>query len=180
MTNKPMLSVKKFIHEVTYEGGEMVEVDKLPELCGSELYVLDSDYQSLHEQLELLRALLDKPVFESQYAGMNQQQAQAVSDGVDEILHGKPAAQHHGEPVAWRYHDELGVSSWFDGAPDQISIDFVASRGGCIELSFSKAVEQPAPVVVVMPERCSYRGDGGQQAYNDALDDVARLNGVKA
>lgn len=43
---------------------------------------------------EELRAILDNQVLESQYDGMTQAQAQAVSDGVDEILHGKP-------PTGW-------------------------------------------------------------------------------
>lgn len=43
---------------------------------------------------ERLRARLDNQVLESQYDGMTQAQAQAVSDGVDEILHGKP-------PTGW-------------------------------------------------------------------------------
>ena len=69
MTNKPMLSVERELLEKWSSGWIKAEH---------------------HAEM---RAILDKPVFESQYAGMNQQQAQAVSDGVDEILHGKPAAR---------------------------------------------------------------------------------------
>lgn len=150
MTNKPMLSVKKFIHEVTYEGGEMVEVDKLPELCGSELYVLDSDYQSLHEQLELLRAFLDKPVLESQYDGMTQAQAQAVSDGVEEILHGKPAAEPQGEPVAYLL---LGETFYGTSEPEIGDFDIQYNHEACDRLAeafpgkqIALYAEQPAPV----------------------------------
>ena len=80
MTNKPMLSVDR---ELLERAASAIEKHH-----GSLQWVIASD----------LRALLDKPVLESQYEGMTQDQAQAVSDGVDEILHGKPAAQHQGEP----------------------------------------------------------------------------------
>ena len=87
------------------------------------------------------------------------------------------------EPVAWRYHDEYGVSRWFDGAPDQISIDFVASRGGCIELSFSKAVEQPAPVAVVHTMKSIMEAVEASRCYTVLTSDQCHalaqsLNGV--
>jgi hypothetical protein len=60
------------------------------------------------------------------------------------------SAQPQGEPVAWRYHDDAGTSSWFGGAPEKTSLEFVGSRGGRIERAYAK---QPAPVAVVLPER---------------------------
>lgn len=87
MTNKPMLSVdlralleRLLSHDFAEECQE----------CGI-------GYSDAWEEL---RALLDKPVLESQYEGMTQDQAQAVSDGVDEILHGEPAAHKQPAPVA--------------------------------------------------------------------------------
>lgn len=65
MANKPMLSVPR----------ELLE--ELRNVCGDP------------ELAEETRLFLDKPVLESQYDGMTKGQAQAVSDGVDEILHGK-------------------------------------------------------------------------------------------
>lgn len=46
-----------------------------------------------------LRALLDAS--ESQYDGMTTEQAQMVSQGVDELIFGQPAAQHQGAS-RWR------------------------------------------------------------------------------
>ena len=199
MTNKPMLSVDRELLEKWSSGWIKAEH---------------------HAEM---RAILDKPVFESQYAGMNQQQAQAVSDGVDEILHGKPAAQHQGEPVAWRYKKSWEKTGWkvCDKHPTDYGID-----DECYEIQALYA-EQPAPVAdqaqceeckgwgyhenhhegggtecgecggsgnatvavaVVMPERktkADYSGYIEQfqseavALYNEALDDVARLNGVK-
>lgn len=161
MTNKPMLSVER-------ELLERASRQLLDWECAD-------DGDEVKRTFVELRALLDEPIPFPGYP--------PVPD--DRKL---PAAQHQGETVAWRYHDEAGVSSWFDGAPDQRSLDFVAGRGGCIDLSFSKAAEQPAPVAVVMPERktkADYSGyieqfqSEAASLYNSALDDVARLNGVK-
>lgn len=49
------MTVKRFIHEINYEGGEMSEVDAVPEFCGSELYVLAADYDALNSQLGVLK-----------------------------------------------------------------------------------------------------------------------------
>lgn len=63
-----------------------------------------SSFLSPHMVFEL-RALLDAS--ESQYDGMASVQAWGVSDGIDELLFGKPAAQHQVEPVAWMKPDVL-------------------------------------------------------------------------
>lgn len=199
-----------------------------------------------------LSALLDNPVLESQYEGMTQDQAQAVSDGVDEILHGKPAAQHHGELYAMPAPLKIGSgvtvkNVGFGPEEDRKAYLVFGSDGGLTEVNLidvslvSKRqvhtiadleavgvrVEQPATVAdhpqceeckgwgyhenhhegggtecgecggsgnatvavaVVMPERktkADYSGYIEQfqseavALYNEALDDVARLNGVK-
>lgn len=147
-----------------------------------------------------------KPVFESQYASMTQAQAQAqsVSDGVDEILHGKPAAQHQGEPVALT---EVEVSQFLSdaltaagmvrhGKQDKKFAELLAD--GCVRVRSAWRAEPPATVAVVMPDLkpdfeawwesdgqyCragggSYEKTFAYRAYEAALAEVARLNGVK-
>lgn len=115
---------------------------------------------------EELRALLDEPVLESQYDGMTQAQAQAVSDGVDEILHGKPAAQHQGEPVAEveMAEGDLPHVQLYQDLPDGTKL----------------YAEQPAPVAVVMPARKPQRiTDEYARGLNDYDAEHKRLNGVK-
>lgn len=93
---------------------------------------------------ERLRALLDNLVVESQYDGMTQDQAQAVSDGVDEILHDKPAAQHHGKPVAKLHAERLTGKDGEYGVTVEDSEWFNSCRqtGGI----FNLYAEPPAPV----------------------------------
>ena len=194
MTNKPMLSVKKFIHEVTYEGGEMVEVDKLPELCGSELYVLDSDYQSLHEQLELLRAFLDKPSTHHQGEPVAWQFYQDGKwwNGDDRIKDHRKNTENSGyktrelyaeqpEPAAdhtqceeckgWGYHE-----NHHEGGGTECG-----ECGGSGNATVAVAVVMPEKKSVPEPEDYNTNIDevAFAEGYNDALDDVARLNEVK-
>ena len=105
----------------------------------------------------------------------------------------KQAAQHQGEPVAWSFCPECGCKElhheerehkqcknchqeWFS------DIDY--SETVRWNLQKLKAV-RPAPVAVVMPERkgSTHKDwrDWSQEeiGYNKALEDVARLNGVK-
>lgn len=88
------------------------------------------------------------------------------------------ATQPKGEPVAWRYHDDAGSSPWFNGAPEQVNLEFVERRGGRVERAYA---EQPAPVAVMLPER---REIGPNYPYlsdldiewNACLDELKRLN----
>ena len=80
MTNKPMLSVERDTLEWVLNCWPKEQKGNVQEVIPS--------------QVKELRALLDNQVLESQYDGMTQAQAQAVSDGVDEILHGNP-------PTGW-------------------------------------------------------------------------------
>ena len=146
---------------------------------------------------ERLRALLDNLVVESQYDGMTQDQAQAVSDGVDEILHDKPAVQHQGDPVVGHCTHPPGCKfcSWCGFKAEQPAT--VADHPQCEECKGWGYHENHyegggtecgdcggsgnATVSLVMPERLNTEGGYSLEAetwYNLALDDVASLNGV--
>ena len=81
MTNKPMLSVERELLATALKADASI---------GATATDLVKGWVAMVE----LRALLDNQVLESQYDGMTQAQARAVSDGVDEILHGNP-------PTGW-------------------------------------------------------------------------------
>ena len=93
MTNKTMLSVERWLLE----------------------RILDSIGFGEREEL---KAILDNQALESQYDGMTQAQAQAVSDGVDEIQHGKPASEPRGVPVVCvelvenKIHGGMHIVKW--------------------------------------------------------------------
>lgn len=90
MTNKPMLRVER----------ELL-VDLL-DPHSSRCYAKAKD----NLRKILYNPPLNNPALESQYDGMTKAQAQSVSDGVDEILHGKPAAQPQCEECkGWGYHE---------------------------------------------------------------------------
>lgn len=101
MTNKPMLSVERELLETVCNAFEAGQQDVAWRAASK------------------LRALLDKPVLESQYDGMTQEQAQAVSDGVDEILQGETAAQHQGETVAQSEFEPDAICLESDGCPTE-------------------------------------------------------------
>lgn len=174
MTNEPMLSVEREFQEVIYD------------LLASPQHHTRPEYIAAYEKL---RALLDKPVVESQYDGMTQDQAQAVSDGVDEILHGKPAAQHQGDPVAC-----MPVDRCYDvRAKMIIAFNETKKAGGdlddALDAAYKSALryspnpmtsEQPVPVAVVMPERKPQRiTDEYARGWNDYDAEYKRLNGVR-
>lgn len=97
-----------------------------------------------------VRALLDAPPPSDWELGLEDADGnELVTVRADEYAKLK-AAQPRGEPVAWRYHDNAGSSPWFNGAPEQVNLEFVERRGGRIERSFA---EQPAPVAVVLPPK---------------------------
>lgn len=128
-----------------------------------------------------------------------------LRNAIDAALSTSAEINPRGEAVAWRYHDEVGISSWFDGSPSQINLDFVGGRGGRIELAFSKACENKSPshsgdanemvAKVVLPTlkvEPSEDDDGSDIfdldwvhdramafGYNEAINDVAKLNGIK-
>lgn len=166
MTNEPMLSVEREFQEVIYD------------LLASPQHHTRPEYIAAYEKL---RALLDKPVVESQYDGMTQDQAQAVSDGVDEILHGKPAAQHQGDPVACfeKFARDRCPGVYFG---KDANGEYMAADARLV-LDFWNAghqAEQPAPVAVVMPERKPQRiTDEYARGWNDYDAEYKRLNGVR-
>lgn len=114
MTNKPMLSERDKFE--TFWRSTMNVQDMDLHRCEFPMTAHEDQPYACHETDRAWmtwkgRAILDKPVLESQYEGMTQDQAQAVSDGVDEILHGKPAFQHQGGPVAGHCTHPQGCKS---------------------------------------------------------------------
>lgn len=78
----------------TIDGVSREFLERVEDLLACPQHHVRAEYVTAYTEL---RALLENTALESQYDGMSQAQAQAVSDGVDEILHGKPAAQPQGE-----------------------------------------------------------------------------------
>ncbi|MNV73939.1 hypothetical protein D3C71_1671160 [compost metagenome] len=50
-----MSDSKRWMHEINFEGGAMVETETLPDFCGSELYVLAQDFEAAQAKLAALR-----------------------------------------------------------------------------------------------------------------------------
>lgn len=99
-----------------------------------------------------------------------------------------PAAQHQGDPVALQHMAvaEDGKLRWMTGRKMQGCELYAMPDGSAIRSKLY--AEQPAPVALVMPERktkADYSGyieqfqSEAAGLYNSALDDVARLSGVK-
>lgn len=206
MTNKPVLSVKKFIHEITYEGGEMVEVDELPEFCGSELYVLESDYLALEAQVKSLEndvnsadahisALLKSSSIDSE-------RIIALSQRL-KVCQLKIGAGVKIENVGYDYEPEREPVFNFDKDGCLTSVKLVdisiVSKRKAYSIAELEAVgikvEQPAPVAVAIDiesaakkiaERMDYpwecmpeQGRNSMRENAKAIVDAAMLNGVK-
>lgn len=168
MTNKPMLSVER---ELLERAASAIEKHH-----GSLQWVIASD----------LRAIIDKPV---NFLTPDCPDCACVQDGQCLCIPSKPAAQHQGEPVAWRYKKSWEKKGWkiCDKHPTDYGID-----DECYEIQALYA-ESPAPVAVVMPEHTMRSVmDAIQQARGfpmltsnqchalaESLNYVARLNGVK-
>ena len=90
-------------------------------------------------------------------------------------------SKHQGEPVAYMGERDgelrlVAIGCFYDRNPPfgvWIKDHEMAKANNLIPLY----AEQPAPVAVVMPERRAIHA-AWDHAYNRALDDVARLNGV--
>lgn len=165
---KPMLSVER----------ELLE--ELRNVCG------DPDLA------DEANAILYKPVFESQYEGMTQVQAQAVSDGVDEIMHGKGVQLYPRCTIL----KECNVKSSpacdaYVGAVAKPITRRICH--GCVGLKREVFCcicdeDQAAPVAVAIPECMKTepfttidRGSKDYKAgYNAAISKVAELNGLKS
>lgn len=162
MTNNtkypPMLSVelRALLERVATEADHMLG------------FTYASNYDECRKAVDELRALLDKP-----------DECRCKRYGKDNPhwpcpVHAEPAAQHQCEPVA-----ELQVAFFEHGSMARINwFTPSAFESGATKLY----AERPAPVAVVMPD--SLNPDEGYSVeaaswYNLALDDVARLNGVK-
>ena len=185
MTNKPMLSVEREL------------LDR----------VVDNRYRekenisiARHEALWELRALLDKPMEPSKFVGAAQywsENEQALRDvcrfgGLKGLVYQvvrdreRTAAQHQGEPVAYRWR-VVGLREW---TFSDCSVEFDARANDERFVAQALYAEQPAPVAVdpEMLERfpeinfSNYGQDEVEalQAWSfEAYDAIARLNGVK-
>lgn len=164
MTNKPMLSV------------ELIEL--LNRVVDP--YRREPRSICLHNaDIAELRALLDKP-----------DECRCKRYGKDNPhwpcpVHAEPVAQHQGEPVALQHIavSEGGVLRWMTGRNMQDCELYAMPDGSAIRSKLY--AEQPAPVAVVMPERQIVPDNlmAGLtrkwcEGWNDALEGVARLNGV--
>ena len=165
MTNKPMLSVERDKFESLYRA----EVERQGKNFEPVIFRLDDngDY----------------------FIGL----VQAAWWGYQQS---EPTAQHQGEPVAWSYCPECGCEELHheEGEHKQCAN---CHQEWFSDINYSEVVrgnlqklksEQLAPVAVVLPERktkADYSGyieqfqSEAAGLYNSALDDVARLNGVK-
>lgn len=173
MTNKPMLSVEQ--RELLGKAASLLEIHgDRPSL---ETCVADD-----------LRALLDKPVVESEVDRLERRckNAELALKVQTENCEALKAAQHQGEPVA------VVVSSSWDSKRGS-SCDIQAIPPTTLECGTKLYASQPAPVSVVMPEHTMRSVmDAIQQARGfpvltsnqchalaESLNYVARLNGVK-
>ena len=123
MTNKPMLSVERELLDI-YTGRK------------------DGDWvEAGHE----LRALLDKEV---DFLTPDCPDCACVQDGQCLCIPSKPAAQHHGDPVAWQYRVSAGPATgwslWHDGKGEEFKNSYQVETRPLY-------AEQPAPVL-----RCSF------------------------
>lgn len=102
---------------------------------------------------------------------------------VDEIRQGKPADQHQGEPIYQVMYRGDGGGGWCDVEKDSYDMKVPNPKHWQTRIVYA---EQPAPVAVVMPERqivpdtlTAGLTRKWCEGWNDALEEVARLNGVK-
>lgn len=186
MTNKPMLSIErelrraveqailaiKRIYQAGYDG-----IVSAGGSCDQPGVMFEND-----PTVRELRALLDKPAdMPDRYADRDYCVAlEQERDYLREQLN-KPAAQHQGEPVAWRSLNSDGeiVTEWIDGIPPNRMADLSGNAARFDKLERAYA-EHPAPVEVVMPERAdSVAAERGyHKDWNAAIAEVTRLNGV--
>lgn len=178
MTSKTMLSVERELLAKLIEEGRISEIS-------------DAEWKEL-------RALLVKPEdMPDRYADRDYCVAlEQERDYLREQLN-KPATQHQGEPVTDDQLIETARKAALNSthrysympATQEDASSWLPHRWVVEAMRDAVSAEQPAPVAVVMPEKQSvpepedYNTNIDEVAfaegYNDALDDVARLNGVK-
>lgn len=125
MTNKPMLSVEREFQEVIYD------------LLASPQHHTRPEYIAAYEKL---RALLDKRV---NFLTPDCSDCACVQDGQCLCIPSKPAAQHHGDPVAWQYRVSAGPATgwslWHNGKGEEFKNSYQVETRPLY-------AEQPAPV----------------------------------
>lgn len=183
MTNKPMLSVERELRGAVEQA--LLAIKRIYQAghdgivsaggsCDKPGAMFEGD-----PTVRELRALLDKPCCDHEFESPV---LSSMPDYCAKCHADKPAAQHQGEPVYQVEYLLAGGGGWHDVTKDR----YDASQNPCWRTRIVYA-EQPAPVAVVMPERkcpSEYRDSSYTQTcmageYNRALDDVARLNGMK-
>ena len=172
MTNKPMLSVER---ELIAGICDDFEAGRHLKACAG---------------ASKLRAILEdqhRPPPVKLYCNVSNVHITCNEDG-SYTINPMPAAQHQGEPVAWSLEVEGYTTVLYENYQKALSEqEHFRGRGRTAEIHPLHR-EQPAPVAVVLPERktkADYSGyieqfqSEAAGLYNSALDDVARLNGVK-
>lgn len=122
-------------------------------------YVADSPNAIMRARAKELRALLDAPC---PPAKCRCAPLCYLSDNSCPV-NGKPAAQPHGEPVAWQYRvsagPQTGWSLWHDGKGEEFKQSYQVETRPLY-------ASPPAPVSVVMPER-PYASEEDQQSMTE-------------
>ncbi len=196
MTNKPMLSVERELLAVV-EGFITSQADAFP------LINVPRGLRSegLDQVSKELRALLDKPVTESEVERLERRckNAELALKVQTENYEALKAAQHQRDPLAYMCRNIRHTLPSMRTQWEPISVAYaqarmhnkaLAAEGKADESLLGDEfiplyAEQPAPVAVVMPERMIDTWNGNRdyltydKGWNDALAEVARLNGVK-
>lgn len=163
MTNKPMLIVEREL---------LATAMKADASMGASAIELVNGWAAMEE----LRALLDKEV---DFLTPDCPDCACVQDGQCLCIPSKPAAQHHGDPVAWQYRVSAGPATgwslWHDGKGEEFKNSYQVETRPLY-------AEQPAPVEHTMRSVM----DAAQQARgfpvltsNQCHALAEALNGVK-
>lgn len=172
MTDKPKLSVdRELLERVATEADHMLG------------FTYASNCDECRKAVDELRALLDKPPAVRHNNVMPDWMKERFSEIEDEAmsLSGcavftkmRTKAQAYFEMTGGEISPVACVISFQDGVKEPEILSWNQLSIGQHNLY----AEQPAPVAVVMPDRKPMHGSHAQ-GYNEALDEVARLNWVK-
>ena len=179
MTNKPMLSVAR-VHRLKIHRKPFLDLESGAKTCEIR-DCSDRDFQVGDSVLLMLVDETGNPTpNELRRKITHIQTGYGLPDDFC-VLSYEPATKHQGEPIGFRYRTNNGPWEWMDESPFSDGRHHYKNGHDELEPMFS---EHPAPVAVVIPERREpspsnpHLSDADHE-YNNALDDVAKLNGVK-
>lgn len=104
---------------------------------------------------------------------------EAVNPTIVLDLTAESAAQHQGEPIYQVMYRGDGGGGWCDAEKDSYDMKVPHPKHWQTRIVYA---EQPAPVAVVIPDKInpeSLYPDQADCGWNDCIDEVRRLNGVK-